>query len=48
MVQGKEVIEISDLAQGIQGHLKIWTEDSKPFFLSWKPVGVWKNGTNII
>ena len=31
-----------------QGHLKIWTEDLKPFFISWKPVGIWKNGTNII
>ena len=31
-----------------QGHLKIWTEDLKPFFLSWKPVGIWKNCTNII
>ena len=31
-----------------QGHPKIWTEDLKPFFLSWKPVGIWKNGTDII
>ena len=30
------------------GHLKIWMEDLKPFFLSWKPVGICKNGTNVV
>ena len=43
------VLTISNLIFALnQGHLKIWTEDLKPFFLSWKPVGIWKNGTNII